>query len=246
MFLGFLIILCAFLPNIAWLMFYIREDLHPEPKPLLVVAFVLGIVSVGGVYGLQRGSVWALSEILSAPASVIMGSYIFIVCAALIEEIVKFACARFLLWKNPVFEEPIDAMIYLVVIGLGFAFAENILYLRNFSDTAFDVVNLAMLRFISANLLHAVCSGLAGYFWARGILRRAPWRGALIGVGFAGLIHVIYNVLTLALHNQFIIDLPILFILAVGIYELRDFELLRRLSSPLQPYLDRDFAVSEK
>ena len=231
MLISFLIVVCAFLPNIAWLMFYVREDAHPEPKPLLVAAFALGIVSVGAVYGLQRLSVSWLSNWLTAPANVIMGSYIFIICAAFIEEIVKFVCGQLMIWKNPVFEEPIDAMIYMVVIGLGFAFTENILYLRNFSATVFDVVNLAMLRFISANLLHAVCSGLAGYFWARGIVARAPWRGALAGVFWAGLVHVLYNVMILALQNQFIIDIPILFILIIGLYELRNFELLRRLSS---------------
>ena len=136
MFLGFLIVLCAFLPNIAWLMFYLREDVHPEPKPLLAAAFVLGVVCVGIVYLVQRGAVLLLSRALDAPFNIIVGSYAFIICAAVIEEIIKFISAKLLLRKNPVFEEPIDAMIYLVVIGLGFAFTENILYLRNFSTTA--------------------------------------------------------------------------------------------------------------
>ena len=233
MFIGFLIILCAFIPNIAWLVFYIREDTHPEPKPLLVVAFVLGIVSVGIVYVMQRSTVSLLSHSLDAPIQVIMGSYAFIICAAFIEEIVKFVSIRLLLHKNPVFDEPIDAMIYLVVAGLGFAFAENILYLRNFSDTAFDVVNLAMLRFVSANLLHAVCSGMAGYFWAQGIVNKKSWRGIAVGILAAGGIPALYNVLTLASHNQLIVDISIVFILVVGIFELRDFEKLRKLSVPV-------------
>jgi RsiW-degrading membrane proteinase PrsW (M82 family) len=233
MFLGFLIVLCAFLPNIAWLMFYLREDVHPEPKPLLAAAFVLGVVCVGIVYLVQRGAVLLLSRALDAPFNIIVGSYAFIICAAVIEEIIKFISAKLLLRKNPVFEEPIDAMIYLVVIGLGFAFTENILYLRNFSTTAYEVINLAMVRFVSANLLHAVASGMAGYFWAQGIVGRRPGLGIFKGLLAASLIHVLYNVLALIFQNQFIVDIPIIFILVIGIFELRDFEKLRQLSTPV-------------
>ena len=35
-----------FLPPLVWLMFYLREDRHPEPKLLLLLAFIGGMVSV--------------------------------------------------------------------------------------------------------------------------------------------------------------------------------------------------------
>ena len=40
----FLTILLALLPGIVWLLFYLQEDRHPEPKRLLALVFLLGMV----------------------------------------------------------------------------------------------------------------------------------------------------------------------------------------------------------
>ncbi|TSD03009.1 MAG: hypothetical protein Greene071436_358 [Parcubacteria group bacterium Greene0714_36] len=40
-------LLLAFLPPIFWLLFYLREDRHPEPKRLLIATFLGGMASAG-------------------------------------------------------------------------------------------------------------------------------------------------------------------------------------------------------
>ena len=238
MLLGFIILAVAFLPNFVWLVFYLKEDPHPEPKPLLTLAFLFGILSVGVVFLLQKGSLLLFSELLDLSSRQILDSTAFILAAAFLEEIVKFIMARFLLQKNPYFDEPVDAMIYLVVVALGFAFTENLLYLRHYSNF-YEVVNLAMLRFVSANLLHTVASGLAGYFWAKGIMQRRVWRNVFIGLLLAGVIHGSYNILAFYLKDLFILDIPIVFILITGLFMLGDFEKLKKEVEALNKEAER-------
>jgi RsiW-degrading membrane proteinase PrsW (M82 family) len=50
---------------------------------------------------------------------------------ACIEELTKFAAAFFIALRARVFDEPLDAVIYMVTVALGFSAAENTLFLMN-------------------------------------------------------------------------------------------------------------------
>ncbi len=43
----------AVIPAIIWLVFFLREDLHPEPRRLLVVTFCFGALVSIPVLGMQ-------------------------------------------------------------------------------------------------------------------------------------------------------------------------------------------------
>ena len=84
------------------------------------------MVALGAGFGLLKltGIFSGLSEVM------IQSSFWFMFLGvAFVEELAKFLMMFFLLRKNFVFDEPIDALIYSVVIALGFAFVENIVYL---------------------------------------------------------------------------------------------------------------------
>ena len=53
----------------------------------------------------------------------------FFLWAALVEEVVKFMAIRFMILNDPEFDEPVDAMIYMITASLGFAAIENILFI---------------------------------------------------------------------------------------------------------------------
>jgi len=40
----FLLVL-SFIPNFIWLIFFLKEDPHPEPSKSLIIAFFLGILA---------------------------------------------------------------------------------------------------------------------------------------------------------------------------------------------------------
>ena len=47
-----LIIILGLLPGFAWLLFYLKEDLHPEPKKMLAKVFLVGALSAIAALGL--------------------------------------------------------------------------------------------------------------------------------------------------------------------------------------------------
>jgi RsiW-degrading membrane proteinase PrsW (M82 family) len=84
---------------------------------------------------------------------------------AVIEESIKFLLvALCILWRKAV-DEPIDTMIYMLTMALGFSAFETALFLleplvRGDFITAITTQNL---RFIGAGLLHTLASALVGF-----------------------------------------------------------------------------------
>ncbi|MEW5805513.1 MAG: PrsW family intramembrane metalloprotease [Patescibacteria group bacterium] len=232
---AFLIIGLSVLPNFIWLLFYLKQDPHPEPRPLLLLAFFLGIFST--VFALGAGVLLLrLFEFSGMEKQAVQNSFWFMFLGvALVEELFKFLMAYLFLRRNPVFDEPVDAVIYLVVIALGFAFVENIIYLvsvfNQYSGSFSQVVYFLTLRFVGANFLHSLASGLVGYFWAIGIIKHRPKKFIFLGIGLASLIHALFNFLVIKFGMPFYAGAVfLLFILAL--FLLRDAETLRQLGRP--------------
>jgi len=159
----------AVLPSLIWLFFYLKEDPHPEPRFWLFIIFLLGIALAPLVIFLEMG----LSKIFNFFTAIPLESGLLIfVIAPLIEEAAKYGVVHLALNKNPVLDEPVDGMIYVIVAALGFAAIENVFAIFSFVsigapgyfNTAF---NFMSVRFISAVALHGLASGIAGYYFAK-------------------------------------------------------------------------------
>lgn len=177
-------------PSILWLLFYLREDCHPESKKMILRAFFLGILSVAPAAAIQLGIKYSL-ELLSSDFFAIF--FLVILSFAATEEILKYFVVKLRIIKNQEFDEPIDAMIYLIVTALGFAAAENVLLLfSNFKEPSINPFLLILGRFIGATLLHTLASGILGYFLAISIYKKS--RNILIlGISLAVIFHGFYN-----------------------------------------------------
>lgn len=217
------LILIGLLPSFAWLLFFLREDArHPEPKKMLILAFFGGAFATLVAFFVEL----KVSDFISGfgvqpytPAS-------FLALSA-VEEILKFTVVVWLIGRSRYFDEPIDAMIYLVTAALGFAAVENIAALIGpLSDSsALNLVfGTAALRFIGATLLHSLAAGLVGYYWARGRAHGQIFTFAAEGLVFASVIHAIFNFL---IYNQPTVIVPTVFLLLIGLLVLNDFEELK-------------------
>jgi RsiW-degrading membrane proteinase PrsW (M82 family) len=218
-----LAILLGLLPGLAWLAFYLREDLHPEPKRLLLLTFLAGAGFSMFALALQL----TVNALLPALGIASLSLFSLLVFAA-VEECVKFAAAYTAIHSNPEFDEPVDAMIYMVVAALGFATVENIGALYGLSPAAGFLGNLfetVSLRFVGATLLHTLASALVGYFWAVSIRDFNSKKFIVHGLVVATVLHTIFNYLIL-LYEGF--AYPLLFVLVVGFFVLNDFERLNR------------------
>jgi len=150
----------AVLPSLVWLFFYLKEDSHPEPKYWLLITFVIGIALAPLVIFLEMFLNKWNSSVL-----------IFII-APLIEEVAKYGAVHLALNKNPVLDEPVDGMIYVIVSALGFAAIENVFAIFSFIPVGVfgylsATLNFMSMRFISAVALHGLASGIAGYYFSR-------------------------------------------------------------------------------
>jgi len=187
--------LLGFVPSLIWLGFYLRKDVHPEPKEMVIKIFILGMgcAVVAAFVGIL------LSDFIQNSGLPLFFSLFLqvFIAVALIEEIAKYLPIHFYVLNDPEFDEPIDAMIYMIISGLGFAALENILFLfKSFLSSGMLGETLVALfgRFISATFLHALTSASIGYFLALSILKK---RGRtfffILGILLSTTLHGIYN-----------------------------------------------------
>lgn len=190
------------LPSLVWLAFFLKKDLHPEPKYQISRTFLMGMILSPIAVGLQWSFV-SLGRIFS-PAIFSFDSLHFFLWAALVEEVVKFLAVRFLILNNPEFDEPVDALVYMITASLGFAAIENILILYRLGPEGLaGVLPLWALRSIGATPLHALSGALTGYFLALAwFFRHYLKRLVTIGLLLASLFHFTFNVLIFSFENQ--------------------------------------------
>ena len=215
-------IILGLLPGFAWLTFYLREDCHPEPRRIIALTFVNGAAFAFFALVAQV----FLDDFFSAN-NIARLSVVALLAFSAVEEFLKFFAAYAAVHKNPVFDEPIDAMIYAIVASLGFATVENIgVVVGSPGESLFlaNIFHVVTFRFIGATLLHTLTSGIMGYYWAKSIRRFNSKRLILTGFVVATLIHTAFNVLILR-HGE--AGLPLILLAAVGFFVLRDFESLR-------------------
>lgn len=189
----FIAISLGIIPSLVWLFFYLQEDAHPEPKTILLQVFFLGMAAAPLARELELGylKILGMWSFVSLPA--------LLIGVSVIEELLKFLVVRIRVLSDSDFDEPIDAMIYMVVSALGFAALENILYLLDPSllgETASFAQGLstAFARFVSATLFHALASGIVGFWIAKTIFaKKHHWSLTLLGLGMAVSLHTFYN-----------------------------------------------------
>ena len=202
------ILICLFLaplPSIIWLAFYLRKDKHPEPNRMIIKIFILGILMVPLAGLLEHGFFLGLEKI-----ALVEKIAILVIGFALIEELLKYLVVKFGVLRNSAFDEPIDAMIYMIITALGFAAAENIYLLSQAGPLKMSITSILEFittRFLGATFLHALSSGIIGYFLAASLLVKSRMRKLFIWGGLLGgtVLHSLFNYIII-LNSQALIS----------------------------------------
>lgn len=154
---------------------------------------------------------------------------------ALVEELFKYFVVKLTVLKSKELDEPVDVMVYMVVVALGFAALENIFYLFSPLETPLDLVirktiAVSFIRFIGATFLHTLCSALVGYFLALSLLRGKK-KLVMTGILLATALHGLYNfsIITLEAPLSFLISLLVL--VGLSIFIIYDFNEIKKLKS---------------
>ena len=207
-------------PAAFWIgYFYYKDRRRPKPLVNLVEAYLLGLLS-GFVciefYGvLARAGLTAdFQAVLTRSTQMQFLSY-SVVFVGLVEEIFKFIPFILVVLRFKAFDEPIDGIVYVAALAVGFASFENLGYLPLMKGPAF------LGRAVASPLTHTVFSSIWGYAVGKARLSRTSITVAsLIGLGLAGFAHGLFDFLTYTPALRFVSALLILAIWAWGIWKL--------------------------
>jgi len=180
--------LLGIIPALIWLWFWLKEDAHPEPLRLITLSFFAGQAVVFVVLPLQR----LIYDLWST-----MGQNILFVSWAGIEELLKFAAAWIVGIHATADDEPVDALMYMIVFALGFVSLENTLFLIDPLHTG-DILGSFVtgnLRFLGASLVHVLSSALVGICLGFAFYqsRKVKILAGLLGVILATVLHASFN-----------------------------------------------------
>ena len=149
---------------------------------MLIYTFLFGVLSVLPAVVLELFGGNVLGEINSVPKAWIQA---FIV-VALSEEVAKYFFLRKFVFTRPEFDEPFDGIVYAVMISMGFAAIENVMYVMQ------GGIEVGILRMFTAVPAHATFGILMGYWVGRAKMERKPYLNWL-GLGSAVLFHGMYD-----------------------------------------------------
>ena len=188
------------LPALFWLWFWLREDARrPEPTGLILRTFVAGMAVVPLALPLQKLALGMFTSVSLVIAWVV------------IEEVLKYGLAlAVILWHKAV-DEPVDYVIYMITIALGFAALENALFIWNplvAGDLSASIVT-GNFRFLGATLLHVLASGLIGVLLAFAFYRSDAIKLAAgtFGLFLAVMLHALFNLFIMDANGETILSI---------------------------------------
>lgn len=180
----FLLLSGGILPALFWLWFWLKEDMHPEPPKMVVATFVTGMAGVLLALAIEYGIALAIQ------------GWFMLLLWAFTEETIKYMAAKKAALSKPAFDEPFDAIVYMITAALGFAALENILFLfHTFANKGAALSFITgNLRFMGATLLHIAASAIVGASIAYSFFHKEKYRHNVIGgVILASVLHFIFN-----------------------------------------------------
>lgn len=196
------------LPALVWLWFWLKEDAkHPEPKKLILRTFLIGGLSIIPAFLLQKFSIQYLGQFraLSYEPSWSTTTLLFVLAElpiflvwALIEESLKWFGAYLTAFRTKAYDEPLDAMIYMITAAVGFSAFENVLFLFKAiyqPNWPFIFLLTGNLRFLGATVLHIASSAVLGGIIANTFCSTKTKKvmGFVFGLLTATVLHALFN-----------------------------------------------------
>lgn len=178
----------GFLPAFFWLWFWLKEDeLHPEPRHLIFLCFLGGMLSIPIAVFFQ-GIINSHFPEMSKTA---------VILCVIAEELCKFLAALSVALLSKDDNEPVDPIIYMITVALGFAAMENSLFVYKTlaeGSVAGGMIT-ANMRFMGATLLHVLSSAAIGASLAFSFYKTEAKKIAyfLGGLTIAVILHSLFN-----------------------------------------------------
>ena len=179
------ILLAGIAPGLALLSyFYLKDKYEPEPVSMVLNTFFSGALIIIPIAFIEY--------VLKVESIVQYDSIYAIISSGLIEEFFKWSILFFCAYKSAEFDEPFDGIVYGTSVSLGFATAENILYLMN------NGMEFALTRALLPVSSHALFGVIMGYYMSRAkFTKESKWPLFLLSLLLPAFLHGIFNFILL-------------------------------------------------
>lgn len=127
-----------------------------EPIGLILKVFILGCLAIIPVVVLDKLLIHLATS--NAWGSLFVAALQSLSTAALLQESIKWLIIKHAVYDNVHFDEVMDGITYGMVVGLGFACMENILFVTGKS------IEVAYIRAFTTIPVHVAGSGLTGFY----------------------------------------------------------------------------------
>ncbi|QNA46530.1 PrsW family intramembrane metalloprotease [Lacibacter sediminis] len=152
-----LLLALSIAPGIAISLYiFLKDRFNREPHLNLLVCFLLGCLSIIPAIIIQLLTVKPVERLMGE--GILYTAVFAYLIVGLSEEWSKYIMLRSYAYPRKSFDEPFDGIVYSVMIGMGFATVENILYVQQHG------LGTAILRMFLSVPAHATFAVLMGYF----------------------------------------------------------------------------------
>ena len=229
---------------------YAMDRIEPEPRRL-----IRKLVLCGALACLPAVILEYLGEYVFGITFRNMNVYLIVEVfagVALVEEICKYFFLKRLTWTSPEFNYRFDGIVYAVMVSLGFAALENIMYVFSYG------LGTAVVRALLSIPGHCIFGIYMGYFYGKARKHEymgepdACSRSMILSVLIPTLLHGIYDYLAFAMEVYVDVDdeteLPIflIFIVYVIVMDIVTIRQVRRFAAEdekIAPDLYRPFEI---
>jgi RsiW-degrading membrane proteinase PrsW (M82 family) len=152
-----LLLALSIAPGIAISLYiFLKDRFNREPHLNLLICFLLGCLSVLPAILIQLLTVKPVERLMGE--GILYTAVFAYLIVGLSEEWSKYIMLRSYAYPRKSFDEPFDGIVYSVMIGMGFATVENILYVQQHG------LGTAVVRMFLSVPAHATFAVLMGYF----------------------------------------------------------------------------------
>lgn len=198
----FSIITAAVAPALAIMsFFYLRNEMFTEPRRSLVRAFILGAIITFPILFIQY--------VLEAEG-VIQNQFVAnVLFSSAIEEFFKWMILFATILKHVEFDDPYDGILYGLVVSLGFATVENIIFLLAYG------IEEAFVRALLPVSSHALFGVVMGYYFGKGKFSNNNREKEYLFLAYIAsfTLHFSYNTILMIKDNFLYVMVPFMFFL---------------------------------
>lgn len=164
---------------------YLKYRAREWAFSLLLKAFLWGAISIVLVLAVQTLASFFGLDRLGNIRRVI---FYAVVIMAFFSELGKFLFLKVFIYPKADFKTPVDGILFAVMISMGFATMNNILYFINIPNLTVNLTNA-----LTAGPANVIFGVLMGFFIGLGKLRKMRFIDSMTGLSAAVFFHALYS-----------------------------------------------------